>query len=63
MPGLVIRLTSEVGASVSEGDEILVIEAMKMEVAIKATCSGTVTAISVNPGDKITAGQTIACIN
>lgn len=63
MPGAVVRITSEVGASVSEGDEIMVIEAMKMEVSIKASCGGTVTAISVSAGDKITAGQTIACIN
>ncbi len=63
LPGAVIRVTASVGDSVSEGDEILVIEAMKMETPIKAPCSGTVTAISVGAGDKITAGQALASIN
>ena len=36
MPGAVIRITAEAGTEVSEGDEVLVIEAMKMETPIKA---------------------------
>ena len=62
MPGAVIRITADTGTSVSEGDEILVIEAMKMETPIKAATSGTITAINVAPGDKIVAGQVLATI-
>ncbi len=62
MPGAVIRITADSGTEVSEGDEILVIEAMKMETPIKASCAGTVTAVNVAPGDKIVAGQVLATI-
>ena len=62
MPGAVIRITADAGTAVNEGDEILVIEAMKMETPIKASCAGTVTAVNVAPGDKIVAGQVLATI-
>ncbi len=62
MPGIVIRITAEAGTEVEEGDEILVIEAMKMETPLKASKSGTVSAIHVAPGDKIVAGQALATI-
>ena len=62
MPGAVIRITAEAGTEVSEGDEIMVIEAMKMETPIKTPVSGTVNAVNVAAGDKIVAGQVLATI-
>lgn len=62
VPGLVLRLTAEVGAAVEEGDEILVMEAMKMEMPVKAPKAGTVQAINVASGDKVNAGDTLAVI-
>jgi pyruvate carboxylase subunit B len=59
MPGLVLRIPVAVGDSVSEGDEVIVLEAMKMETPVSSPVSGTVKAISVKQGDQVTAGQTL----
>ena len=63
MPGAVVRVTSVVGDSVKSGDEIVVLEAMKMEVPIKAPCDGTISSIAVVAGDQVTSGQILAYIN
>jgi len=63
MPGKVIRLLVDVGTTISEGDSLLVLEAMKMEMPISATISGTLTEISVSPGDQVAAGDTLALIS
>lgn len=47
MPGLVLRLLTEVGQHVKKGDPLLVLEAMKMENVIKAERDGTVKSIAV----------------
>ncbi len=62
MPGTVVRIVKSEGDAVSPGETIMVIEAMKMEVEIKAHESGTVTSVTVKPGDTLTSGQTIATI-
>jgi biotin carboxyl carrier protein len=48
MPGLVLRINVAVGDSVKKGDVLLVLEAMKMENAIKADGEGKVKRIAVN---------------
>jgi biotin carboxyl carrier protein len=48
MPGLVLRLIVEPGATVKKGDPILVLEAMKMENIIKAVGDGVVKKINVS---------------
>ena len=63
MPGAVIKVSCNVGAGVKSGDTLLVLEAMKMEVPVKAPCDGTVTAIAVKQGDQVTAEQVMAYIN
>ncbi|NLE53498.1 MAG: biotin attachment protein, partial [Lentisphaerae bacterium] len=62
MPGTVLRIEAGVGQAVKRGDNIIVIEAMKMEQEIKATVDGTVSAISVNQGDTVESGQVVAVI-
>jgi len=59
MPGLVLRIPVAVGDSVAEGDEVIVLEAMKMETPVSATASGTVQSIAVSQGDQVTAGQVL----
>ncbi len=59
MPGLVLRIPVAVGDHVDEGDEVIVLEAMKMETSVSATTTGTVKAISVAQGDQVNAGQTL----
>lgn len=48
MPGLVVRLDVVVGQSVTKGQGILILEAMKMENEIKAPVNGTITNIMVS---------------
>jgi len=63
MPGTVVRVCCVVGDSVKSGDEIVVLEAMKMEAPIKAPCDGTISSISVAQGDQVTSGQILAYVN
>ena len=53
--------TSE-GASVAEGDVLLVLEAMKMEIEVKAPKAGTVQSILVAQGDKVVNGTPLVTI-
>ena len=62
MPGAVLRVEKSVGDTVEENEEILVIEAMKMETPIKAPKAGTITSMSVSQGDKISTGQVMATV-
>lgn len=62
MPGTVLRVEASVGQAVKRGDNLIVIEAMKMEQEIKATVDGTVNAITVNQGDTVESGQIVAVI-
>lgn len=60
--GKVLRLSVEAGAAVSRGDEVMVIESMKVEIPIKATASGRVKEFRVKAGDQIQRGAVLAVI-
>ena len=62
MPGTVVAIEVEVGDSVSEGDDVLIIEAMKMESPVKASKSGKVVSIEVSPGDTVATGDALMYI-
>ena len=53
MVGKVVEVLVEAGAAVSEEDELLVIESMKMEIPVAAPAAGTVTEIHVSAGDTV----------
>ena len=53
MPGNVLDVLVAVGAKVSAGDAVVLLEAMKMENEIVAPCDGTVTSISVKKSDVV----------
>jgi biotin carboxyl carrier protein len=53
MPGLVLKILVEEEAMVSKGDNLLVLEAMKMENIIKSPTAGQIKKILVHQGDKI----------
>ena len=55
MPGSVISVNVAAGDTVSAGTTMVVVEAMKMEHAIKAPVDGTVSAVHVAPGDTVDA--------
>jgi urea carboxylase len=50
------------GDRVAEGDRLLILEAMKMEIAMFAESAGTITAVFCQPGQTVTAGQWLAAI-
>ena len=62
LPGSVFKLVANVGDSVNEGDVILVLEAMKMEIEIVAPCDGVVKSINVAQGQSVENGQLLAVI-
>jgi propionyl-CoA carboxylase alpha chain len=62
MPGAVLRVMVEVGATVQAGAPLLVLEAMKMEHEITAPAAGAVTELPVSPGDQVIAGQVLAVV-
>jgi biotin carboxyl carrier protein len=56
------QVRTEVGASVAEGDELVILESMKMEIPVTAPCAGTVTEIRVAPEDVVQEGDVVAVI-
>ncbi len=60
MPGLVRRIVAKAGKSVARGDVILILEAMKMEHAIRAPREGTLVKIFHVEGDRVEAGAVLA---
>ena len=56
MPGLVKRITVQPGANVSEGEALLVLEAMKMEHTLRAPRDGTLAEVLVAEGAQVTDG-------
>lgn len=61
--GKVFKLTRNVGDAVKKGDEILVLEIMKMETPVVAPEDGTVASINVAVGDSVEAGALLATLN
>ena len=62
MPGKVIRILKQVGDHVQEGEVILILEAMKMEVQITAPAAGTLVEMPLNIGDQVSNGQVLALV-
>jgi pyruvate carboxylase subunit B len=62
LPGAVWKVSANVGQSVAEGDVLLILESMKMEIDVVAPCSGIVKSINVNVNDKVVEGQLVAVI-
>lgn len=62
MPGAVLRVSVSAGAAVSEGDELLVMDVMKMETPITAPCGGKVKSVNVSQTDKVNTGDVLVVI-
>jgi biotin carboxyl carrier protein len=60
--GRVCALPAEAGASISDGDEIAFVEAMKMEIPVTSTIAGKIKAILVKLDDVIAEGQVVAIV-
>ena len=62
MPGKVVRVQIEAGASVEKGSGIVVVEAMKMQNEMKSPRAGVLVSINVKPGDTVNAGDVLAVV-
>jgi len=62
LAGKIISIGLEPGAAVEEDDEVLVIEAMKMETPVFAPCDGTIKEIKVKKGDEVEEDALLAVI-
>ncbi len=60
--GRVCALSVQTGASVSEGDEIAFVEAMKMEIPVASPAAGKVKSILVSLDDVVAEGQVLAIV-
>jgi biotin carboxyl carrier protein len=63
MPGTVIDIAVEVGRHVSAGDVLITLEAMKMELPIRAPRDGIVSAIRCQPGELVQPGVALVDIS
>ena len=59
MPGLLVKLAVKVGDQVKAGEELAVVEAMKMENSLRAINDGIVAKISADAGDSLMVDQAI----
>jgi acetyl-CoA carboxylase biotin carboxyl carrier protein len=62
MAGKIIDVKVEVGDTVNEDDELLILEAMKMEMPIVAPTSGKVKEIKCKKGDAVVADDVLVVI-
>ncbi len=63
MPATVIRVEVTPGTQVHRGDTLVILEAMKMELPIRADADGTVSAVCCKPGDLVQPGVTLVEID
>jgi biotin carboxyl carrier protein len=59
MPGKVVAVRVSPGQKVAKGEELLVVEAMKMENALRSPRAGVVRAVRVAPGDMVAPGSAL----
>jgi methylmalonyl-CoA carboxyltransferase small subunit len=57
--GIVAKVTAKEGQLLQVGDELLVLEAMKMETQVTASAAGKVASVKVKAGDSVQAGQVL----
>ncbi len=62
MPGAVVRVLVSQGATVSKGDPLVVLEAMKMEHTVASPADGTVVELRVEAGKQVDAGAVLAVV-
>ena len=62
VPGNVLRIEAPEGTEVAEGDVLLVLEAMKMEIEVKSPRAGTVQSVLVSQGEKVVNEQELVLL-
>ena len=61
--GNVWKIEVEAGAQVQEGDVLLILESMKMEIPVEAPKAGTVAELLVAPEDSVAEDQVVAILD
>jgi biotin carboxyl carrier protein len=59
MPGLVLKVFVGEGMEIKKGDNLFILEAMKMENVIKAPADAFIKTVKIKPGDKVEKGQVL----
>ena len=62
MAGNVWKIVVQVGEQVEAGQDVVILESMKMEIPIAAEMTGTVKELKVNEGDFVNEGDVIAVL-
>lgn len=62
LTAVVWKIVVAVGDHVEEGDELMILESMKMEIPVEATASGTVTRIEVAEGEGVSEGAVLVAL-
>lgn len=63
VPGKICKIEASVGTAVKAGDNVLILEAMKMEIPVVAPQDGTIASINVAVGDAVESGDVLATMN
>ena len=63
MAGVILKIIKNKGDSVSKGDDLIVVESMKMEQMIKSDYDGIVDVINVDLNDQVSAGKILMTIS
>ena len=59
IPGTVVEVLVKTGDTVKEGDDIVILDAMKMKNRLKSHIAGKVAAVNVSPGARVTKGEVL----
>jgi acetyl-CoA carboxylase biotin carboxyl carrier protein len=61
--GTVWKIEIAAGKEVAEGDTLVILESMKMEMPVEAPCAGTVKEIKTKEGDPVNEGQVLVILD
>ncbi len=62
LAGNILKIKTNVGSVVAEGDVVAIMEAMKMETEIRSKVAGTVSAINIKEGDSVSVGDVLVVL-
>lgn len=62
MPGMIVEIRHQVGETINEGDEVVILEAMKMQNPLTAPTAGVIKAVKVKAGDSVSLGDVLVVI-
>lgn len=62
MAGTIVEIEIAAGAKVAKGDQLLLLESMKMEMPILAPCAGQISSFAVEEGEVVQEGQVLVIL-